>query len=76
MEIVISFSTIIISAFIFYFVIKSAVRNGINESMLFTDEQRKEHEHAESDEPQKKCPQCEKEHDFDYPKCPYCKHEY
>jgi len=29
-----------------------------------------------SDVPQKKCPQCEKEHDFDYPKCPHCKHEY
>ena len=26
--------------------------------------------------PQKKCPQCGKEHDFDYPKCPFCKYEY
>ena len=26
--------------------------------------------------PQKKCPTCGKEHDFDYPKCPYCKHDY
>ena len=26
--------------------------------------------------PQKKCPVCGKEHDFDYPKCPYCKHDY
>ena len=26
--------------------------------------------------PQKKCPKCGKEHDFDYPKCPYCDHEY
>lgn len=22
--------------------------------------------------PQRKCPQCGKEHDFDYPKCPFC----
>ena len=26
--------------------------------------------------PQKKCPTCGKEHDFDYPHCPYCKHDY
>ncbi len=26
--------------------------------------------------PQKKCPNCSKEHDFDYPKCPFCGHEY
>ena len=26
--------------------------------------------------PQRKCPQCGKEHDFDYPKCPYCNHNY
>ena len=26
--------------------------------------------------PQKKCPVCGREHDFDYPKCPYCKHDY
>ena len=26
--------------------------------------------------PQKKCPTCGREHDFDYPKCPYCKHDY
>jgi len=26
--------------------------------------------------PQKKCPRCGKEHDFDYPKCPYCKFDY
>ena len=26
--------------------------------------------------PQKKCPICGKEHDFDYPRCPYCKHDY
>lgn len=26
--------------------------------------------------PQRKCPECGKEHDFDYPKCPFCKHRY
>ena len=26
--------------------------------------------------PQKKCPNCGKEHDFDYPKCPFCKYDY
>ncbi len=41
MEVVISFGSILFAAFIFYFVIKWAVKNGINESMLFTDEQRK-----------------------------------
>ena len=26
--------------------------------------------------PQKKCPNCEEYHDFDYPKCPYCGFDY
>ncbi len=26
--------------------------------------------------PQKTCPVCGKQHDFDYPKCPYCHHDY
>ena len=26
--------------------------------------------------PQRKCPKCGKEHDFDYPKCPHCNHNY
>ena len=26
--------------------------------------------------PQKQCPNCGKEHDFDYPKCPFCKYDY
>ena len=26
--------------------------------------------------PQKKCPNCGKTHDFDYPKCPFCKYDY
>ncbi len=33
-------------------------------------------EYTHKDLPQKKCPQCGREHDFDYPKCPYCKHKY
>lgn len=28
------------------------------------------------DLPQRKCPQCGREHDFDYPQCPYCAHDY
>ncbi len=39
MEVTVSFSSIMLAAFIFYFVIKQAVKNGINNSMLFTDEQ-------------------------------------
>lgn len=26
--------------------------------------------------PQRKCPQCGRVHDFDYPKCPFCGHVY
>ena len=26
--------------------------------------------------PQLQCPNCGKQHDFDYPKCPFCKHSY
>ena len=26
--------------------------------------------------PQKQCPKCGKQHDFDYPKCPFCRYEY
>ena len=32
---------------------------------------------AENSElPQRKCPECGTEHDFDYPRCPKCKHNY
>jgi rubrerythrin len=31
---------------------------------------------SEEGMPQKKCPTCGREHDFDYPKCPYCHHDY
>ena len=33
-------------------------------------------ETAENELPQKKCPNCGKTHDFDYPKCPFCSYEY
>ena len=35
-------------------------------------------ENLESEEelPQKQCPNCGKNHDFDWPKCPYCKYDY
>ena len=26
--------------------------------------------------PQKRCPKCDRLHDFDYPKCPFCKYDY
>lgn len=29
-----------------------------------------------ADLPQKQCPSCGKQHDFDYPACPYCGHDY
>ena len=29
----------------------------------------------DEDLPQRKCPKCGKEHDFDFPKCPHCGHE-
>ena len=31
---------------------------------------------GEDGTPQKKCPNCGKTHDFDYPKCPFCKYNY
>ena len=30
----------------------------------------------DNDLPQRHCPQCGKDHDFDYPKCPYCDFDY
>ncbi len=30
----------------------------------------------EEELPQKRCPNCGKLHDFDYPKCPFCKYDY
>lgn len=36
------------------------------------------HGEARFDEqtPQRACPDCGMEHDFDYPKCPFCSHDY
>ena len=42
MEVAVSFGSIILAAVVFYFVIKWAVTEGINNSMLFTDAQREE----------------------------------
>lgn len=33
-------------------------------------------EEPEEELPQKRCPNCSKLHDFDYPKCPFCKYDY
>lgn len=41
MTVAIGLGNILVMSFIFYFVIKWAVKNGINQSMLFTEEQRK-----------------------------------
>ena len=30
----------------------------------------------QEDLPQKTCPNCGKQHDFDYPKCPFCGYDY
>lgn len=32
--------------------------------------------YSHADVPQKRCPRCGEQHDFDYPKCPYCKFDY
>ena len=50
MEVAINFGSILAAAFIFYFVIKWAVKAGINESMLFTDAQRKKQNDEEIEE--------------------------
>ncbi len=33
-------------------------------------------EFDEQTTPQRKCPNCGREHDFDYPKCPFCSYDY
>ena len=33
-------------------------------------------EEASTGLPQKRCPKCGKQHDFDYPRCPFCKYDY
>jgi len=49
-EVAISFGSIVLLSVIFYFAIKNAVKNGINQSMLFSDEQRKEQQRKELEE--------------------------
>ena len=47
MTVAVGLGNILVMSFIFYFVIKWAVKNGINQSMLFTDEQRKKQHEEE-----------------------------
>jgi hypothetical protein len=49
-QVAISFGSILLAAVVFYFVIKWAVTAGINNSMLFTDEQREEQGNKETKE--------------------------
>ena len=46
----INIGSIALLAVVFYFVIKTAVKNGINESYLFSNKQRKEMEYREIEE--------------------------
>lgn len=46
-EVAISFGSIALLSFIMYFVIKNAVKSGINQSMLFSDKQRQEQKSKE-----------------------------
>ena len=55
MEVAISLGSILVASFVFYFVIKWAVKNGINESMLFSDNQRKEQVEKKQEERNEIC---------------------
>lgn len=46
-NVALSFGSIIVLAIVFYFVIKTAVKEGINESMLFSSAERKKREKEE-----------------------------
>ena len=46
----INLGSILVLAFVFYFVIKGAVKNGINESYLFSQKQRNDLEYEELEE--------------------------
>ena len=62
---------IVMSYVILYFIIKTAVRNGIIEARKNSNGE----DAFDNDAnliPQKTCPGCNKNHDFNYPKCPYC----
>jgi len=59
---------------ILYFVIKAAVRNGIIEARHIDNTNGSSGNNSKL--PQKTCPNCNKNHDFDYPKCPHCNHQH
>jgi len=48
--VVINFGSIFLMAIVFYFVIESAVKNGINGSYLFSEKQRKDYAYREMEE--------------------------
>lgn len=66
--------TAILGYVILYFVIKLAVKNAIMES--HGDGEKHAGGFRDTDLPQKTCPKCGQEHDFDCPICPYCGYVY
>jgi len=76
----------IVSYVILYFVIKAAVRNGIIEAQgkrkgvfKMLNEVNPDEDDRDADGnsiSQTTCPQCNTEHDIDYPVCPHCGHRY
>ena len=59
----------IVALYILYFVIRTAVRDGIILSQKASPPEEKHSGIAQTT-----CPNCNKTHDIDYPKCPHCKH--
>ena len=75
MEVFLIILTAIISYVILYFVIKTAVRNGIIEAR--NTNRTPDNPYSDKNRiAQATCPNCNKEHDCDFPKCPYCKYQY
>ena len=66
----------VISYNILYFVIKAAVRNGIIEARYIDNANGSSDGNSRSKLLQKACPNCNKNHDFDYPKCPHCNYQH
>ena len=62
---------VVISYAILYFIIKSAVRNGIIEARKVDNTPYNAYSDANRIA-QKTCSGCNKEYDCDFPKCPYC----
>ncbi len=62
----------LVSYCILYFIIRWAVRDGIIDAR----NRNSVNKLSQSDAPQIICPNCNLQHDFDYPKCPNCGHEY